>query len=228
MHWKKVFLLLLVLGCFLMPEAQAQKLVGDLVLKRGLVKVRRLGREYFFRTQGAVVPIFERDVVQTGPNTRVIISMRLKKEVVQMYSNSHIAIEQLKPTRTSIGMAIGKALFSLVRSLKIQPQFLVRTQSTSIGVKGTKFVVGNEEHKSYVLTLEGKVGVISKARPKVEVVLSKGQAIIGERGEALSEVVEVSEEQQQAIVKEEGLGTFKKLVIPEEMFDELFPYMDAL
>ncbi|MCZ6647522.1 MAG: hypothetical protein O7B79_14935, partial [SAR324 cluster bacterium] len=74
----------------------------------------------------------------------------------------------------------------------------------------------------------GKVGVISKARPKVEVVLSKGQAIIGERGKALSEVVEVSEEQQQAIVKEEGLGTFKKLVIPEELFDELFPYMDAL
>ncbi len=224
MNWKTCTLLLLLLGCFLIPEAAAQRLAGELVLKKGLVKVRRQGREQFFRTPGLSVPIFERDVVQSGPNTRAIIFMRLRKEIIQLYSNSHIAIDALRPRRTRIGMAIGKALFSVARSLKFRPRFLVRTQTASIGVKGTKFIVGNEEVKSYVLTLEGRVGVISKARPKVEIVLTEGQALVAEKDKPLSKVVEVSKEEQEAIIREDGLELFRELKIPEG----LFPYSDIL
>lgn len=211
--WTCLLLLVLLYGFWLVPAAGAQKLTGELILQRGVVKVRRFGREQFFRTPGITVPLFENDVVQTGPNTRATLFLRLKKEQIQMYSNSHIRLEAVDAERTSIAMAIGKALFSVFRSPTYRTAFGVRTQTATIGVKGTKFVVGSEVDRSYVLGLEGFVGVVSVATPDIEVLITKDQALVAAKGLPLSPVVKVTEEEREAIIREEGLDTFRRLKV---------------
>ncbi len=211
--WTCLLLLVLLCGLWLVPIAGAQKLTGEMILTKGVVKVRRFGREQFFRTPGVSVPLFENDVVQSGPNTRATLYLRLKKEQILMYSNSHIRLEAVSAKRTSIGMAIGKALFSVFRSPRYRTGFGVRTQTATIGVKGTKFVVGSEVDRSYVLGLEGFVGVVSVATPEKEVLITKDQALIATKGLPLSPVVKVTEEEREAIVREEGLDTFRRLKI---------------
>ena len=153
--------------------AAAQQPVGEVVLSKGLVKVRHLGKETFLRRVGQRHPVFEGDIVQSGAASRAKVKFKGKKgDVVDVYARTHFTIKTVKPRRTFFGLNLGKALFSVFRKKRFQ----VRTPTATIGVKGTKFVAGYDGRKSFTLTVEGVVTVRSTAFPKVEVTLLKNEA----------------------------------------------------
>ena len=228
MNRKYRVLLLLLGGLWLAPAADAQKLTGELILTQGVVKIRRRGRERFYNIPMQRVRLFEKDVVQTGAETRATLNLRLKKaEVVQLYAGSYIRLEAVRGDRTTIVLASGKALFTVSRPPPFHTGFEVKTRNVVISARGTRFIVGSENSAVYVLALEGKVAVArayragSNLRKRKhqqpggkEATIAANQAIIAGLDAELSDVVEVSEDEREAIIASDSLAPFRELEVP--------------
>ena len=133
--------------------ATAQITPGMVELNEGSFKLRRRGREGFYRDPGTQIPVRKGNVVQTGKASRATIIMREDHEEIFMYSNAHVRIGEFAPRKTRIDLSIGKALFRFL-PLQILSELVVRTPTAAIGVKGTTFVVGADPDRSIVMVIE--------------------------------------------------------------------------
>ena len=184
---------------------------GEVVLVRGVLKVRRRQAERIFRTPGVKIPVTKEDVIHTGADTRARVTLFATEETIDMYSNSHLRIAEYSKEETGIVLNVGKALFDFARRLGLGRKVLVETRVMVVGVKGTRFVVGVEEDEAYALTLEGKLGVTLTGEPQREIDVGPDQMFFVTEQGAPREAVPVTPEVRDRIVQEEGLEAFKEV-----------------
>ena len=223
MKRKSAVLVLLLCGSWFLPAAQGQKLTGELTLDKGIVKIRRQGRESLLQIPKSKVPLYEKDVVQTGPQSRATLKLRLKKyEVVRLYGNSYLTVEAVKGDRTTMVLSAGKAEFSISGPSPSTTRFEVKTHRLFISAGQAKFIVGVETGGAYVAALEGEITVTlaapQKARPGLQpdtrVALTGSQAIVSTAGEVFSTVVEVSQDEAEELTSKDGLAPFREMEPP--------------
>jgi hypothetical protein len=153
--------------------------VGDLLLEKGLVKVRRNNVDTIYRDQGQTVSVQNLDEIQTGFDTRVTIRLTGKDEAIELFSKSFFVVSNVNAEQSSVYMPTGKARFKITAKKRVRKgrrAFRLRTANAMIGVKGTDFVVGASDGDTSLLTLSGAVSFASLAAPDVEVEVGSNQA----------------------------------------------------
>jgi hypothetical protein len=180
--------------------------VGEVVIQRGLLKIRRLAEERVFQERGLVIPVFESDVIHTGRETRVVFTLFETRESVTIYADTHVRVAELRRERGNFVLDTGKALFSLLRELATEREMTVQTRTVTVGVKGTEFIVGAREEESFALTLDGTIAVTPSAAPEREIRVEPGQMYFVTPETVPPQPVAVSPQAQQRIRTEDGLG----------------------
>jgi hypothetical protein len=193
-------------------SVSAQQTVADVVILKGILKVRRDESERIYREIGLKIPLVETDVVHSGKDTRAKITVRETGETITLYADSHLRMSEIRSQRSLFQLAIGKALF-LVRPAEKEAarrETLVRTATVTVGVKGTEFVVGSKEDESYVMTVAGTVSVRPGADPQREVQVKRGEAYFATPDQAPAQAVPVSAATRQRVLREDGLDALRK------------------
>ena len=206
---KRVTLLLLVFVIGI-ATAYAQSAVGELELKKGVVKVRRADRDLYFRKVGVRTPIFAGDELHSGKNTRANILFRDGGETITLYAKSLFKVEEVSERRSFFGMSIGKAFFKVLAKLR-KDKFTVQTPTATIGIKGTEFVAATDGVKTFVMTTEGVVGLANVDFPDKEVLVQPNQASSVAPRTAPAPPIEVSQEDQAEIIEQEGTEKIEQL-----------------
>lgn len=219
-----ILLLLLALACatvaatrVLGQEGDPEQVVGQLLIDRGLVKVRRLGAERVYRQKGLTIPIRATDVIHSGADTRASLALTETGELVTIYSDTHVKVSDLRIERGLFVLNAGKALFSLLRDLAVDRDVRVQTRTATFGVKGTQFIVGAKEEESFALTLEGEVAATPSAQPEREIRIKPGEMYYLTDEVVPDAAIAVEPEAQERIVTEDGLGGLRKAAgLPED------------
>jgi len=162
------------IGLAVLPatQARAEDPAGEVLLHRGVLKVRRIEAERIYQQPGERIPVYETDVIHTGENTRATVTLFANHDTIAMYANSFLGVSKSRPEESTLALNVGKGLFAFARRLAEQ-RAQVLTPTAVLGVKGTEFIAGATETESFVLILEGVVGVVSKAAPEREVEVTK-------------------------------------------------------
>ncbi len=157
--------------------------VGNMTLKKGIVKLRRARVDTLYKKAGEKIPVHNLDEIQTGNNSSVTIKLNFKSDELELYSQSFFKIDNVTAQSSQLSMSIGKARFKIKKRLKpLTPRknrkkrFRVRTANAIVGVKGTEFVLAAGTDVTSVLTIEGIVDVASVATPDIEVEVGENQA----------------------------------------------------
>ncbi|MBI4081625.1 MAG: FecR domain-containing protein [Candidatus Lambdaproteobacteria bacterium] len=198
------------LALLLALEARAAEPAGEVLLQRGLLKVRRVEVEHIYQKPGERIPLFETDVVHTGENSRATVTLYANRDTIAMYSNSFLRVATARREDSVLALNVGKALFAFARRLAEQ-RAQVLTPTATLGVKGTEFIAGATETESYVLTLEGVVGVVSKAEPEREVNVTKDMLYYVTPQAVPKAPLPVSPVTRERVLKEEGLDTLRQV-----------------
>lgn len=205
-------LLLLLAGT---EPAVANNHVGELIISKGIVKVRHLsGRETVYRQTGLRIPVFEGDVVQSAAKTKAKIIFRDGREVISIYANTSFKVEAITRKKSLFGLNIGKALFKIAAKFR-RNTFTVRTSTATIGVKGTEFIAATDGHNTYVMTLTGVVTTASVAYPNVTVDVTKDTATSVAADEPPTTPVPVTPESREQIMQSDGLTEFNEVPFAE-------------
>ncbi|MBI3992580.1 MAG: FecR domain-containing protein [Candidatus Lambdaproteobacteria bacterium] len=192
--------------------AQAPETKGTVVIRQGVVKLGRFGEETLYKELNRPIRIYEGDIIQTGPGSRAEVHLTADADTIQMYSNSFLRIEAVQREKTWLGLSIGKALFAVLHQTQADKRYRIRSQTVVIGVKGTRFALGSEEDKSYVLALEGEVTANNLEQPDAPPVrLTADEVYFVAKGKPVEPPMKVSAEVRQAIVTEDGLDTFQRI-----------------
>ena len=192
--------------------AQTPTPKGTVVVKQGVVKLGRFGEETLYKELRRPIKIYEGDIIQTGPGSRAEVRLTADADTIQMFSNSFLRIEAVQREKTWLGLSIGKALFAVLHQTQAEKRYRIRSQTVVIGVKGTRFALGSEEDKSYVLALEGEVSATNLEQPNAEPVrLTADEVYFVAKGKPVEPPLKVSAEIRQAIITEDGLDTFQHI-----------------
>ena len=206
----KRLILLLFLLAMTVAAAHAQQPVGELELKKGVVKILREGRSLFFRQPKVRTPVFAGDELHSARNTRATIYFRDGRDTISLYAKSLFKIEEVSERRSFFGLSIGKAFFKVLSKFRTN-RFTVQTPTATIGVKGTEFVTATDGLKTFVLTLTGVVALANVDFPEREVLIKANQASTVEPRTLPAPPVEVDTDDQADIVAEEGTESFEDL-----------------
>lgn len=194
--------------------AQGSRPVGELVLTKGVVKIRSVtGREAVVTDIGRRFAVRVGDVVQSGRDTKATIFFRDEREKVSLYSNTQFKIEELSPRRTWFALSIGKAFFAAIAGVR-RNTFNVRTATATIGVKGTEFVVGTDGESTFLLTIKGLVTMVNPEFPDVVVEVGASQASTVRANQQPTPPVDVAPEDMETIVAQDGNEAFEAVVPP--------------
>lgn len=173
--------ILLILLLFLLsgsPVFSATE-VGTMVLKKGMVKLRRAGADTIHREVGKKISLSNLDEIQTGALSQVTIHLTAKGDNIELFSQSFFKIDKVDKDTSGVSMSIGKAKFSIPkgkRPLKRgRKRFRVKTANALVGVKGTEFVLATGAEETNLLTIEGSVTMASVSAPDVEVEVQENQ-----------------------------------------------------
>ena len=180
----RILVLTVIIFVLCQSVALAQALtVGNMMLNKGIVKVRRAQVDTLYKTAGKQIPVHNLDEIQTGKDSSVTIKLNFKSDELELYSQSFFKIDNVTAQSSQLSMSIGKARFTIKKGLKpIKPRknrkkrFRVRTANAIVGVKGTEFVLAAGADVTSVLTIEGIVDVASVATPEIEVEVKENQA----------------------------------------------------
>ena len=203
---------------FFAGEAMAQSPVGELLLLEGKARIRRAGKQVVMDKPDSRQPVFERDIIITATNSKARLEFDRKRydgnEVTtELYAKTHFVVTTASAPNSSFMMGLGKALFSVGTKLRGK-RFNVNTPTATIGVKGTKFLLGSEVDKTFVVTLEGVVSVISHAFRQLEVLAEINQATMIAANLAPTPPIEVPADLRDGLVASKGLGEFQAMKFP--------------
>ena len=197
-------------------EPAREKPTGEILIERGLIKIRREDSERVFRQKNLAVPVFETDVIHSGADTRAVLRMFETGETVTIYADTHVKVSELHVERGLFVLNAGKALFSLLRNLSKNRDVRVQTRTATVGVKGTRFIVGAREEESFALTLEGEVAATPTAQPEREVRIRPGEMYFVTGDIVPEAAIAVEPEARERILSEDGLGGLRRAAgLPE-------------
>ncbi len=187
--------------------------VGQLVLEKGIFKLRRDKIDQIYRQTGQEIPVNSMDEIQTGPKTRVKIYLRQKNEIIHLYSDSFFNLSTVDDDKSELSLPFGKMrcnvnlTFSKLK--KSKRRFRVKTTTAVIGVKGTDFIVHASGFATNVLTLAGILTVASVAQPDISVEVPKNNATKVEKTAPPTPPTEVPEDIQEDIKTGDTEDTWK-------------------
>lgn len=169
---------LFLIGILLSFSVYAATPVGNLVISKGKIKLRRDNTDLIINKLNVPVDVFNLDEIQTGDKTKVSINLTSKSDQIELFSQSFFKIENVSEDETLTSMSIGKAKIKVKKTLKKRKKkkkFSVKTTNALIGVKGTEFVLSTGIDVTNVLTVEGIVSIANIATPDVEVDITENQ-----------------------------------------------------
>lgn len=153
--------------------------IGTMVLKKGMVKLRRVGVDTIFKEVGKSISLSSLDEIQTGAESQVTIQLTAKGDNIELFSQSYFKIDSVDKKSSSVSMSIGKARFSIPKSRRplkrSRKRFRVKTANALVGVRGTEFVLATGAEETNLLTIEGSVTMASVTDPDVEVEVQENQ-----------------------------------------------------
>ena len=189
--------------------------VADLELRKGLVKIIRGDDVQIINKLGFKLPLLNGDRVQTGANSKAVITLIFSKEVIQLSSRSFFEVDDVNEVQSKIALLTGKGQFKIpknkLKRKSKKPYFKVRTVTALIGVKGTEFVMGTGNEQTSLLTLSGEVTMAPVSAPDIEVVIPQNQASTVVVGSAPTKPVTVPPETRANIVSSDSPETFKQV-----------------
>jgi hypothetical protein len=197
--------------------------VGDLLLEKGLVKVRRNNVDTIYRDQGQTVSVQNLDEIQTGFDTRVTIRLTGKDEAIELYSKSFFVVSNVNAEQSSVYMPTGKARFKITAKKRVRKgrrAFRLRTANAMIGVKGTDFVVGASDGDTSLLTLSGAVSFASLAAPDVEVEVGSNQASKIQASKPPTVPVDVPPQVREEVIQGDTTKAFENIEFGELSEDQ--------
>lgn len=147
----KLFLLIFI-PCFIFCSAQAFAYDAKIVLLRGKVLVNG-------KATTEKMKLFYGDRVESV-GKKSFAQILFKSSSKLMVKNGAIVLEKLKSSGTLIKLIRG-TIFSFVNK-KAKKDFIVKTGSASLGVRGTKFLAMYENKETYLCVCEGSVRISNK------------------------------------------------------------------
>jgi len=207
-----VFLLTDTISVFAADSLRAAKiteLTGDVrVMKAG-------GEKTFSAFEGMSLSQGDRIITGIGASASVLLD---DDKSITVAENSQISLSELQGSaagqddRTGLNLFVGKLWTSIKKALNIKAKFEVKTPTTVMGVRGTKFYVNSAEGQTGVLVLEGKVAAAAyriEAKPgaepgqiEFEIVLNPGEQT------SIDESVKTPEDAKKQEVKQSDLELF--------------------
>jgi len=163
---------------------------GRIESVKGTAKIKRAGMPRFTTARKNML-VYPGDEIRTGHMSKAVLTIE-SAAVNGLGPNTHVTVDRIeaapdrKSVKVKIGLPKGK-LWSEVGKLRTKDSvFEIETPSAVTGVRGTVFRVNVEEatSESMVSVIEGEVAVNSKDVDAPEVVLTKDNAIVVERGKA--------------------------------------------
>ena len=169
---------LLLIGLLISFSVYAATPVGNLIIAKGKIKLRRNNADLIMDKINTKIEVFNLDEIQTGDKTSVLIDLANKSDQIELFSQSFFKIENVSAEETITSMSIGKAKIKVKKSLKKRKnkkKFSVKTTNAIIGVKGTEFVLSTGVDVTNLLTVEGIVSMANILTPDVEVNITENQ-----------------------------------------------------
>jgi len=163
---------------------------GRIESVKGTAKIKRAGMPRFTTARKNML-VYPGDEIRTGHMSKAVLTIE-SAAVNGLGPNTHVTVDRIeaapdiKSVKVKIGLPKGK-LWSEVGKLRTKDSvFEIETPSAVTGVRGTVFRVNVAEatSESMVSVIEGEVAVNSKDVDAPEVVLTKDNAIVVERGKA--------------------------------------------
>jgi len=151
---------------------------GNLVVNKGMAKLRRNNLDSVYPQSEQAIPVYSLDEIQTGADSSATITLEAKDDSIELFSQSFFKIERADEQESETSMSIGKAHFKIKKDaqpLAGKTRFKLKTANAIVGVKGTEFVVGTGTEVTNILTLEGAVDVASVSAPEVTVEVGENQ-----------------------------------------------------
>ncbi|MDH5560823.1 MAG: FecR family protein [Deltaproteobacteria bacterium] len=194
---------------------------GFMILQKGKVKVVNRYTEKVHDQINTKITIFEMDELHADEDARGEVYLSVKNDVIHLYSNSFLKVEQANEKKSSISLPLGKARF-VVSSSKGQrrssKRFVVKTSNAVIGVKGTDFLIQTDGSETNVMTVEGVVQLSNSVDLTKTVDIPQNTAANTVRSTPPTIPVKVSPGAQQDIIKQDkpekwsGVTFSKKVV----------------
>ena len=188
--------------------AQAATQVGTLTVEKGPIKMRRNQTSTIFTVEGQSVALQAGDVLHSGAEASAILRIGEGEEMIRLYPSSHFVVTEVSPQGMRMGLTLGKVFVGVLARLRANRVF-VNTPTAVIGVKGTEFVTGADEERTFLLTLKGEVSFRNELISGIEETLRADQVSFSTRFEPPAAPVTVTPAQRESILKEPSLNTFE-------------------
>ncbi|MBT3226295.1 MAG: hypothetical protein HN354_08240, partial [Deltaproteobacteria bacterium] len=108
---------IIIMLCQSIALAQAVT-VGNMILNKGGVKLRRNQIDTLYQTAGEIIPVRNLDEIQTGKDSSVTIKLNAKSDELELYSQSFFKIDNVTAQSSQLSMSIGKARFKIQKRRK--------------------------------------------------------------------------------------------------------------
>ncbi|NQU65991.1 MAG: FecR domain-containing protein [SAR324 cluster bacterium] len=203
-----------LLLCCLYSSALLADSLGSLYLNKGKVKIHRNSEDLIIEQTREAVPVFNKDEIQTGMETRVKIKLNAKEDEIELYSLTLFKLEEVTAEKNEVSMLTGKARFLIQKSrIPKNPnrRFRVRTTNALVGVKETEFVVGCEDGITSVLALSGIVTLSNITELDVAVDLGINHISSVNQTARPTIPIAVPIEIRQSIISKDSAESFKEI-----------------
>ena len=202
--------------------------MGHIVIKKGKTIIHGQDADQIYdAATESKISIQQTDEVRTGEDSQLKMYLQNKKEVVQMYSESFVRINDSNDDETLISFMFGKARFIIERTMsklrKSRRRFSIRTVNAVIGVKGTDFVVMTNGDVTEVYTLEGVVTMSNTQNLNNFVEIKKNHTARIEKSSFPSTPTLVSPETVQEIIEEDSIKEWSDLNNQEDEIPSKIP-----
>jgi uncharacterized protein YjdB len=229
MAWLLIMIIIMTATPFSLAEEEG-KIVAKIVDFSGDVQMMQAGKETGLKAFKGM-SLTQGDSIETGLDSWVNLEIDRYKEV-KIGADTLIQVTTLKEKigdsvgKTKLSLATGEIWVDINKKLEEDSKFEIKTPTAIMGVRGTKFYVGEEDEKTNVKVVEGVVAFSREKKDKEklnkkqgsvveenqeEVLIFKGQEAVVERSDAsenenteLESIIEVEIEE----LKVEKLNDF--------------------
>jgi len=145
---KLILTIILVLAMFSVSAAQEPRRTATVLRLKGTVEVKQAQGLWMPANTGMVIT--QGDAIRTmlGSSAIIILDSKIETAIVEVKENSQLTLLELvgspqreKDMRTLLDLAIGEVLIKAKKLNSENSKFEVKTPTSVVGVRGTKFSV---------------------------------------------------------------------------------------
>jgi hypothetical protein len=190
---KKLSVLLIIISVFIISGCGKKK--QEVNVRAGMINFM-VGEVYLVSKEKHPVPAKLGDAVIKGMKIitydKATVEVYFGENVIKILGNSSVEVMELigddkSGEKTDLFVENGKVFTKISKKLMKGDDFNIKTPTATAGVRGTDFMVNENEGKSNIACLDGKVVVSNAATPAVKSVeLNAGQEVTVEPGKPMT------------------------------------------